>query len=32
MIKKKLGVEPGMPVETNAAGGKQSTSPNGFHL
>lgn len=32
MYKKKLGVEPGMPVITNAIGGKQSASPNAFEL
>lgn len=28
----RFGVEPDAPVETNAAGGKQSRSPNAFHL
>lgn len=28
----KLGVEPDTPIVTNAKGGRQSHTPNGFHL
>lgn len=28
----RFGVEPDVPVETNAAGGRQSRTPNAFHL